>query len=93
MRSAARSSRGLGAFWSSRCRLTMLKREAPRAKSEYVYRRTLDARELLPALGVAVGMGAVAFYVAYVLLQRTPLDPGTLPAAAPAKRLTRGAAD
>jgi hypothetical protein len=71
----------------------MLKREAPRIKSEYVYRRTLDARELLPALGVGVGVGAIAFYLAYLFLQRTPLDPGTLPAAAPAKQLTRGAAD
>ena len=64
----------------------MLKREAPRIRTEYVYRRALDARELLPALGVGVGVGALAFYVAYLLLQRTPLDPGKLPAAAPAKR-------
>jgi len=71
----------------------MLKREAPRTRTEYVYRRTLAARELLPALGVGVGIGAIAFYVAYLLLQRTPLDPGTLPAIAPSKRLTRGAAD
>ena len=39
----------------------------------YVYRRRLPARELLPALGVALGVGAFAFYVARVLLQRTPL--------------------
>ena len=71
----------------------MLKREAPRIKSEYVYRRALHARELLPALGVGAGVGALAFYVAYLLLQRTPLDPGKLPAAAPAKRLTRGTSD
>ena len=71
----------------------MLKREAPRIKSEYVYRRALHARELLPPLGVGVGVGALAFYVAYLLLQRTPLDPGKLPAAAPAKRLTRGMSD
>jgi len=71
----------------------MLKREAPRIRSEYVHRRALDARELLPAVGVGVGVGALAFYVAYLLLQRTPLDPGKLPAAAPAKRLTRGTSD
>ena len=71
----------------------MLKREAPRIRSEYVYRRALDAREVLPALGVGLGVGALAFYVAYLLLQRTPLDPGKFPAAAPAKRLTRGASD
>lgn len=71
----------------------MLKREAPRTKSEYVYRRKLDAREVLPALGVGVGVGAVAFYLAYLFLQRTPLDPGLRPAETPAKRLTRGASD
>jgi hypothetical protein len=71
----------------------MLKREAPRTKSEYVYRRTLEPQELLPALGVAVGVGVVAFYVAYLFLQRTPLDPNTIPAATPAKRLTSGAVD
>jgi len=71
----------------------MLKRETPRIKNDYVYRRKLDAHELLPALAVGVGVGAFAFYVAYLLLQRTPLDPGTIPAAAPAKRLTSGASD
>ena len=70
----------------------MLKREAPRTRNQYVYRRTLDARELLPAIGVGVGVGAVAFYVAYLFLQRTPLDPNTLPATTP-KRLSSGASD
>ena len=36
----------------------MLKREAPRIRTDYVYRRALDARELLPALGVGVGVMA-----------------------------------
>lgn len=71
----------------------MLKREAPRTRSEYVYRRKLGAPELLPALGVALGVGAVVFYLAYLFLQRTPLDPNTLPATTPAKRLSSGAAD
>ena len=71
----------------------MLKREAPRIKSEYAYRRQLEPRELLPAIGVGVGVGALAFYVAYLFLQRTPLDTNTLPAKAPAPRLPRGAAD
>jgi hypothetical protein len=71
----------------------MLKREAPRGISEYVYRRNLEARDLLPALGIGLGVGAVAFYVAYLFLQRTPLDPGKQPAEAPARRLSRGAAD
>ena len=71
----------------------MLKREAPRIKTEYVYRRELEPRELLPALGVGVGVGAVAFYVTYLFLQRTPLDTNAIPARAPAKRIPRGAAD
>ncbi|MFL5580550.1 MAG: hypothetical protein ACJ8AO_09255 [Gemmatimonadaceae bacterium] len=41
--------------------------------SEYYYRRRLEARDLLPALGVGVGVGLVAFYLARVLMQRTPL--------------------
>ncbi len=71
----------------------MLKREAPRTKSEYVYRRRLEAAELLPALGVGVGVGAVAFYIAYLFLQRTPLEPKRIEPASPSKRLLRGAAD
>lgn len=71
----------------------MLKREAPRTRSEYVYRRRLEARELAPALGVGLAVGAAVFYVTYLFLQRTPLDPLTLAARAPAKRPPRGAAD
>lgn len=41
----------------------------------YVYRRPLSARELLPALGVAVVTGAAAFYVTRLFLERTPLLP------------------
>ena len=41
--------------------------------SEYYYRRALESRDLLPAIGVGVGVGLVAFYVARLLLQRTPL--------------------
>lgn len=47
------------------------------AGSEYSYRRDLSLRELLPAVGVGVGVGLgaglAAFYVARLLLQRTPL--------------------
>ena len=71
----------------------MLKREAPRTKTEYVYRRRLDAKELMPAIGIGVGVGAVAFYLAYLFLQRTPLEPKTPPPAEPKKRLLRGATD
>lgn len=41
----------------------------------YVYRRDLTLREVAPAIGVGVGVGAVAFYLARLLLQRTPLTP------------------
>lgn len=40
---------------------------------EYSYRRPLSLREMLPAIGVGVGVGLLAFYVARILLQRTPL--------------------
>lgn len=43
--------------------------------TEYYYRRRLTVRELLPAVGIGIGAGAVAFYVARVLLERTPLVP------------------
>ena len=33
----------------------------------------MSGRELLPALGIAVGAGLFAFYVARILLERTPL--------------------
>ena len=46
---------------------------------EYSYRRTLSAGELLPAIGVGVAAGALAFYVTRILLQRTPLSARTLP--------------
>jgi hypothetical protein len=41
----------------------------------YVYRRPLSGRELLPALGVGVAAGLVAFYVARLFAERTPLLP------------------
>jgi len=54
--------------------------------AEYYYRRKLGLRELLPAIGAAVGAGVFAFYVTRLLLQRTPLkvERGSL-----AKRRTR----
>ena len=39
----------------------------------YYYRREIDARETLTAAGIAVGAGLAAFYLARLLLQRTPL--------------------
>ena len=41
----------------------------------YVYRRALAPRELIPAIGVGVAAGFVAFYVTRLFLQRTPLLP------------------
>ena len=41
----------------------------------YVYRRSLSSRELIPAVGVGVAAGLVAFYVARLFIQRTPLLP------------------
>jgi hypothetical protein len=39
----------------------------------YYYRRPLELRELVPAVGVAVGAGLAAFYLARLFLQRTAL--------------------
>lgn len=41
----------------------------------YVYRRSLSGRELLPAIGMGVAAGFAGFYVARLLLERTPLLP------------------
>lgn len=43
------------------------------AVDSYSYRRSLSARELLPALGVGVAAGALAFYVTRIVLQRAPV--------------------
>jgi H+/Cl- antiporter ClcA len=43
------------------------------ANVEYSYRRPLNLRELLPAIGVGIGAGLFAYYVTRLLLQRTPL--------------------
>jgi hypothetical protein len=56
----------------------MLAKSDPRnaeAVSEYYYRRSLSGRELLPAIGVAVAAGLVAFYLTQIVLERTPLAP------------------
>ncbi len=41
----------------------------------YVYRRALEPRELIPAIGAGIVTGLAAFYVARLFLQRTPLLP------------------
>jgi hypothetical protein len=45
----------------------------PGQATDYYYRRELTLPELVPAIGVAVGAGLVAFYVARLFVQRTPL--------------------
>ena len=43
------------------------------AVDNYYYRRSLSARELLPAVGVGLAAGAVAFYLTRILMQRSPV--------------------
>jgi hypothetical protein len=53
-------------------------KEPPRLTTRldgYVYRRPLAGRELLPAIGAGVATGLLAFYVAKLFLERTPLLP------------------
>ncbi len=48
----------------------------PRPRDErasYSYRRKLGVSELLPAIGMAIGAGFLAYYVTRILLERTPL--------------------
>jgi hypothetical protein len=39
----------------------------------YYYRRSLSRSEVLPAIGAAIGAAAAAFYLARLVLQKTPL--------------------
>jgi hypothetical protein len=41
----------------------------------YVYRRPLEGRELIPAVGAGIVVGLAAFYVTRLFLERTPLLP------------------
>ncbi len=41
----------------------------------YVYRRPLELRELVPAIGAGIVTGLAAYYVARLFLERTPLLP------------------
>ncbi len=54
------------------------RREQPIVRPKYTYRRDLGAGELIPAIGAGLAVGVAAFYVATLLLQRTPLVPGPL---------------
>jgi hypothetical protein len=66
----------------------MLAKSDPRDKlggSEYFYRRSLSGRALVRAIGVGIAGGILAFYVARIWMQRTPLAPDL----AAARRATR----
>jgi hypothetical protein len=52
---------------------------SPHFADEYYYRRSLTPREALPAVGVGIGVGLIAFYLAKILLERTPLRPERRP--------------
>src|SRR2546423_15458849 len=60
--------------------------EASDADSKYYYRRSLTVRELLPAVGAAVGAPVVAFFVVKLFMERTPL--GTVARGGESTRLT-----
>ena len=42
-------------------------------RAAYSYRRKLGVSELLPAIGVAIGAGFLAYYITRIMLERTPL--------------------
>lgn len=49
---------------------------APERRSGYYHRRKLSPVELMPAVGIGITVGLIAFYLARVLLEREPLLPG-----------------
>ena len=54
----------------------MLAKTDPRdasAAATYSFRRALGARDLLPAIGLGVATGVLAFYLTKLYLERTPL--------------------
>lgn len=48
-------------------------RQDVRPADEYYYRRRLGLRDIAPVVGIGVGVGLAAFYVARLLFERTPL--------------------
>lgn len=54
------------------------RRDETYVSRDYSYRRDLSITEMIPAIGAGVAVGVAAFYVARLLLQRTPLVPGAL---------------
>ena len=61
-------------------------RERAHRPQPYVYRRHLEPAEMLPAVGIGIGVGLLAFYGAMILLQRTPLEPAPRVGRNPAQR-------
>lgn len=53
--------------------------------AEYTYRRKLRATELMPAIAAGVGVGLAGFYLARLLLQKTPLVPRSSGSAVPVR--------
>ena len=54
----------------------MLAKTDPRdasAAATYSFRRALGARDLMPAIGVGVATGLLAFYLTKLYLERAPL--------------------
>jgi hypothetical protein len=54
------------------------RRDEPKVERGYTYRRELSRGDLIPAIGAGLAVGAAAFYIATLFLQRTPLVPGAL---------------
>lgn len=54
------------------------RRDETYVSRDYSYRRDLSLTEMIPAIGAGVAVGVAAFYVARLLLQRTPLVSGAL---------------
>jgi hypothetical protein len=54
----------------------------PVSEADYYYRKKLKRTDLLPAIGIGIGVGIAGFYIARLLLQRTSLGPPSRPTAA-----------
>ena len=52
----------------------------------YYYRRVLGPADLVPAIVMGVGAGLMAFYVARLMAERTPLIPPASPGTALRRR-------
>jgi len=62
--------------------MTRRPNQPPVSEAEYYYRKKLKGTDLLPAIGIGIGVGLAGFYFARLLLQRTTLGPPSRPTAA-----------